>query len=83
VSASLASVKTLDNCGCVDIFGLATAYNSLVKIAEASLDLQDWCHGHSTLDSPSPSSSPVNSNSYIQPSTTVTSTVKEPIIIEI
>ena len=79
VAASLASVKTLDNCGCVDNLGLAATYNSLVQIAEASLDLQDWCHGHSMLVSPSPSSTSVNSNSYGQPSTT-TNTVMDPII---
>jgi hypothetical protein len=81
VAASLASVKTLDNCGCVDNLGLAATYDSLVQIAEASLDLQDWYHGHFMLVSPSPSSSPVNSNSYGQPSTTPTNTVKEPIIV--
>ena len=82
VSATLTSVKTLDNCGCVDDLGLAATYDLLVQIAEASLDLQDWCYGHSVLVSSSPSSSPVNSNSYGQPSTT-TNTVKEPIIVEI
>ena len=81
VAASLASMKTLDNCGCVDTLGLAATYDSLVQIAEASLDLQDWCHGHSMLVYPSPSSSPVNSNSYGQPSTTNINTVKEPIIV--
>lgn len=80
VAASLASVKTLDNCGCVDNLGLVATYNSLVQIAEASLDLQDWCHGHSVLVSPSSSSSPVNSKFYGQTSTTTTS-VKEPIIV--
>jgi hypothetical protein len=79
VAASLASVKTLDNCGCVDNLGLAATYDSLVQIAEASLDLQDWCHGHPVLVSPLSSSSP--SNSYGQPSTTTTSTVKEPVIV--
>ena len=79
VAASLASVKTLDNCGCVGNMGLTSTYESLVQIAEASLNLQNWCHGHSMLIPPSPSSSPVNS--YGQPSTTTTNTVKEPIII--
>jgi hypothetical protein len=74
VAASLASVKTLDNCGCVDNLGLAATYDSLVQIAEASLELQDWCHGHPMLVSPSPSS-------YGQPSTTTTNTVKDPIIV--
>ena len=81
VAASLASVKTLDDCDCVDNSGLASTYDSLVQIADASLDLQDWCHGHSMLVSPSPSSLPVNSTSYGQPSTTTTNTVKEPIIV--
>ena len=80
VAASLASVNTLDNCGCVDNLGLAAIHDSLVQIAEASLDLQDWCHDHSMLVSPSPSS-PVNSNSYGRPSTTTTNTVEDPIIV--
>ena len=83
VAASLASVKTLDNCGCVEILELAATYESLVQIAEASLNLQDWCHGHSMLLSRSPSSSAVNSNSYGHLSTTTTNTVKEPITVEI
>ena len=82
VSASLASVKTLDNCGCVDNLGLAATYDLLVQIAEASLDLQDWCLGHSMAVSPSSLSSPVNSNSYGQPST-ITNTVKEPITVDL
>ena len=80
VAASLTSLKTLDNCDCIDNLGLAATYDSLVQIAEASLDLQDWCHGYSMLVSPSPSPSSVNSNSYGQPST-ATNTVKEPIIV--
>ena len=83
VSASLASVKTLDSCGCVDNLGLAATYESLVQISKASLDLQDWCHSHSMLVSPSPSSSHVNSKSYGQPSRTTTNAVKVPIIVEI
>ena len=81
VAASLTSVKTLDNCDCVDNLGLAATYDSLVQIAEASLDLQNWYHGHSVLVSPSSSPSSVNSNSYGQLSTTTTNTVKEPIIV--
>ena len=83
VSASLASVKILDSCGCVDDLGLAATYESLVQIAKASLELQDLCHGHSMLVSPSPSSSPVNPDSYGQPSRTTTNNVKDPIIVEI
>lgn len=80
VAASLASVKTLDNCGCVDK-GLAAIYNSLVQVTRASLDLQDWCNGHSMLVSPSLLSSTVNYDS--QPSTTTSDIVNEPTVVDL
>jgi hypothetical protein len=80
VAASLASVKTLDSCGCVDK-GLAAIYNSLVQVTRASLDLQDWCRGHSMLVSPSPLSSIVNYDS--QPSTTTSDIVTKPTVVDL
>ncbi|KAF8955041.1 hypothetical protein BDZ97DRAFT_1765558 [Flammula alnicola] len=81
VSASILALTTVEGCGCMQDLGLDSVYDYLVKIVDASLGLQDWCHGHLGSSSGSSPSAPFRSPAPPTPSSSGTSAGDEPLVV--